>query len=378
MFVDVFLLLFIPPAIGQLIHAPSTAPYFFLASLMYLALNYKNCKVKKTEFILLLFFILHYFIASILTPDLSQDFIRFFMHLVGVLILILTSRVFLNKINKINIGCFNGSIVNILVLFMISALASAFGFSPFGREYEKSVLFFSEPSHFAILFAPFFISFLILNDNVIGKIFCICMVAYSYVIGSLISFVSVLLYLAFSPVKMIFLLTFGFALINTNDISYFLNRLPLVSGQTIENAYFLASVDEMWRSLDLSNYIGFGLGQMGVLEPSTDASNDIYMKNGDYIVRYEGATLLLKIITEFGMFGVIFGFLWVGFVLKSYVTLIQTKAANVCPKAIFFHAIIYVSSILIFIRALGYFNALSVFILAGFMHLSGGRSCEED
>ena len=240
--------------------------------------------------------------------------------------------------------------------------------SSFGGNYLKPIFPFTEPSHFALLFIPFYMyscvattkltrSFLLflgfaivlLLENLTLSVGWL-MVALVCTRGTIIVF-SVISFLAYAT---------------RADLSYYTDRLDF-SGNVV-NLSNLVYV-QGWQMLidSLNRSVGFGIGfqQLGLSDSSASATEIIYSLLGSYSNILDGGFTFAKLVSEFGVVGLMFSILLLVVCLLSIRMLrIAAKApGSLSPLLMFSHAVLVGYSIEFLVRGTGYFTGSAILLV---------------
>ena len=90
----------------------------------------------------------------------------------------------------------NGSILSVLPLLMMLVLSTVIGWKPgIVVQFEKPVVIFSEPSHFSLIFSPFYLYAIVVSNKYfkwfficIGLVFCILFKEFGVIICHFVGF----------------------------------------------------------------------------------------------------------------------------------------------------------------------------------------------
>jgi hypothetical protein len=304
-------------------------------------------------------------------------------------------------------------------LFLIMPLLSLFilirfnKFSPYyihgGNDLPMFLSFFSEPSHFILNFFSIFFFFIILNPKY--RIICLAiglLLSIGYPSLTLLFGIFLIIIILFSILNLFLLVaitfTFFFFLsylnIDFQLINYFTNRLDILkilnncsayfvlnnndinfnelffeNNCSLNNSllYYLKSGHEMY--LNLVNYpFGIGFQNLGTIGMESLFRKLAFLQSGSFKtdISLNSAFLLSKLISEFGIFGLLFLIYYLKIFLKSFIffkfeanlLLIKKKYLE-----IFYHISILSFSIELFIRGFGYFSIGTFLFILSIMGL---------
>lgn len=270
-----------------------------------------------------------------------------------------------------------------LVLIFISILSQC----KFLYNYDhKSLIFFSEPSHFALIFFPFLFALIVISKN----IFKFFLLLISFVIGVFLenlTFMSgiALCLLLIIPFRIlyyivpIFILTL--AVISHSQVyygskilEYYFDRLTFsVDSYNLSTMVYLAGWDRGIGDAIASFGFGVGFQQFGIAGPESMLSELVISRFHlpGPLNLLDGGSLGAKLVGEFGIFGI----LLLSFYLIYFIKFIRLlNISNYRPNSISIRSIFFIScfvtfSLDIFVRGTGYFNPPFFFFLAAIFYL---------
>lgn len=309
---------------------------------------------------LIVFMILHLYVATIILPEIN--FVRGITSIALFMIMIFSAYFLSNVLIRLKEDDINQIINSILIFFVFSFLCY---FIPFFQRsgLTKSIFPFNEPSHFALYALPF-IYFKILTLR--KPMFVFLMMLIIITVSILLKNLTILLgcafiFLLYYRLKSAILLPFVFYfLLYYVDVSYFAERLNF-SKQTTNTSVlvFIQGWELAIESLRKTNGWGIGFQQLGFVDMHSNARDVIYRLIGQDMNVTDAGLTAPKIISEFGVFGII-GialYLWKSFFLVLKLPKIRDKR--------FLLAVSFYLSFLIdlFVRGIGYFNTPFLFFL---------------
>lgn len=262
--------------------------------------------------------------------------------------------------------------------FLLIALFGLVGLSPpSGLASERPLFPFTEPSHFALTFMPFlaFVCVRVRGHSryailIAAAIFAYFIKSLSLIIG-LVILGAVLLPLTYAALLVgIALLVFQYV-----DLAYFSERVDLSQETTNLSALIYRQGWELvQQSFHITNGVGIGFQQLGVAPVSTPTSDIIYrLLREDSNLQDAGFTAA-KVISEFGIFGMIAFAGYVYLLLISSIKLRKDMNKNDSSFSdIFAYCAVIGYTVEFFVRGLGYFSGTTVFVMASIIHLSKSR-----
>lgn len=233
---------------------------------------------------------------------------------------------------------------------------------PFGSIYPKAVFPFNEPSHFALLLTPFLIGACAVTSPVRRVIYIGCALVETALLENLTMAVGCVLaaitclpirYLAIVPVV-------ALPIVGVLDIDYYSDRFGFLNGETtnLSALVYLQGWQMLFEAFERTLGVGVGFQQLGVNGSEVDAAVIIQNLIGDDQNLLDGGMTTSKLISEFGIFGIIFIYTYLGVALKA-VVMLRSSIRNPysTPPIILLSAGIIVSYLLeLFVRGAGYFT----------------------
>jgi hypothetical protein len=261
-----------------------------------------------------------------------------------------------------------------LYFFGVVALIGIFGLSPPSPMVSPKALFpFTEPSHFALIFTPFFMfcclratgklryallfgGFLLAGilENLTLVVDCF-LVAAICMRGLLLVPVALLLGLIVAELELV-------------DLSYYSGRLDFSEDtQNLSTIIYIQGWQLIGESLTNSNGWGLGFQQLGLRGTNVPAADIIFGLVQDYGNVLDGGFTFAKIVSEFG----VLGFLAVGVFLllagRSFLQLRRVARGAPSGAARLFAQCVIVSFLVeLFVRGTGYFNGTTVLLVTAF------------
>lgn len=228
---------------------------------------------------------------------------------------------------------------------VLSAIAGLTRFSPFFPvEAFKSVLFYGEPSHFALNFLP-----LLLYEVVRSRIWLkLALLFGSFVLclmlENLTLMVGVALVLVMTVRLRLILLLFPVvmcALLVTN-LEYYADRLDLSgNSNNLSALVYIQGLERAYLNFMETRGLGIGFQQFGIVGSMGDVTEDIKALIGYEANLLDGGSLAQKFIGEFGILGIFGLILYFGYFVRSARWLFR-KSVGVGfpadPRDVFFHS----------------------------------------
>ena len=261
-------------------------------------------------------------------------------------------------------------------LFAVLAVSSI-PFHIFDWVSRKQILIFSEPSHFAVAFAPFFIYKMLTSQNRY-KHFLLCLslvillqsvtLLAIALIGLIISVKRYGVLQVMGVISLIVMLA-SFVIYFSDFFSFLLDRVILSSDSKNPSVLvFLSGYERAYLTFFDSYTLGVGFQQMGVIGPLGEFQVAIAKVMKGYTMNtLDGGTLFSKIITEFGIFGI---FAILAYVVVAIRLFRSSRRLSIDrSRELFYIASFFSLSSLIFIRSVNYFSPSSFIVLIALVGL---------
>ena len=246
--------------------------------------------------------------------------------------------------------------------------------------FDKSqFIFFSEPSHFALIYLVF-LSFqiLALKNNIyiytlilLSFIFALTLPNLTLLVGTFLVFSFYLTKKTFGLILIIFTILFFFTnFTNLEYFDYFLERLRL-SNETknISSLVFLSGWERAYLHLLQSNFFGIGFQQLGYIEINSYYQNKLAEQFLPEQNLYDGGSVASKLIAEFGIIGIIFLIMYIFLFIKFFFNIrIYKLSSNYLDK--FYISVFLLSSVNLFLRGMGYFSPIMFLLLSSIIYFS--------
>jgi hypothetical protein len=278
-------------------------------------------------------------------------------------------------------GTLNRAIRYCFLLFCLSALCSVLGFEPTSaRPSPKPVFPFNEPSHFGIIFTPFLIfccisarGFARYGIWAVGILIAASLQNLTLVAGCVVAALTFVRGVATIPVVVIAL---GAGTVV--DLSYYLSRVDLLSDNPNLSALaYIQGWQLIGESLDRSGGWGLGFQQLGLHGTDVPAADMIYAQIGDFENLLDGGFNFAKVVSEFGIFGMLLTLVFMKLWWRSIRTLRRIARGDAHSSAkVFARCVIAGYIVELFVRGAGYFTG-SGMLLAGALWIAGARDAKD-
>lgn len=241
---------------------------------------------------------------------------------------------------------------------------------PASREFSNPVFPFTEPSHFALQFLPFYMYMCVsltatrrLAMLALGLILALVLESLTLAIGWL------LIVLVCSRG---WLIPAGIALLSTVvltqiDLTYFLDRLNFSSeSNNISTLVYLQGWELMWEGLSTTHGWGLGFQQLGLQGTNSAISRIIYVLLGSDSNILDGGFVFAKLVSEFGVIGIGLGSTMMFVSLQALLQLRKTARKLVAGERVWLlmNAVLASYLVELLVRGIGYFSASVMLVVA--------------
>lgn len=321
---------------------------------------------------LFLVLLLHLVICTILFQNSDNTYLKSIMSLISIIYIL--SACYFSSIAIANITQqeFEKIVSHLFMLLIILGLAcSVFILSSSGTS--KKMLFFTEPSHYALIVTIFYCYKI--SQKKSNILYGIPLLFTALVIQNLTLIVGVIIAIAinFMRAKSLFAITVAIALVyvsiigllNNDELSYYSQRLDVSQESTNTSTLTLLSgYEQAYLALRDSYGLGYGLQQMGYSnERGMFASIIGQLRGGNTDSNlYDGGLFISKLVVEFGFLGCAF------FIYTIFLACIWFK--NNDKKTKFFSSVLIMSIMYFLLRGSGYFTPSAMLIFISVIYLA--------
>jgi hypothetical protein len=273
----------------------------------------------------------------------------------------------------------------VLGALSLTALIGATGFSPFfpAETHAKPVMFFSEPSHFALDFLPLLLFATVVGKRsakvwliLLGLALALLMQNTTLMVGTIL--VAMVTLQARRAVLVIAVLLVMIAFAGAEVLDYYGSRLDLSGDST--NLSVLAFLQGWERSLlNFRETFGLGVGfqQFGIVGSRGEIQEAMSKLGMEDMNLFDGTTVASKLIAELGIIGLAILAAYVAAAVKAVRMLRRISidgVHSVEQREVLGNAIILMYSIDLFVRGVGYFSSSSLLLAAALWSASARRS----
>lgn len=309
----------------------------------------------------------------------SGSALRFIFSYLILIYLIFAAHFLVEFLNSLSENQFDRLISKIYYILLVIALISL-PMHYFDFVDRKQMIFFSEPSHFAIGFAPFYFYKVFNSSNYLIPILTTLILGFLLQNLTLLVICIMGLFIYFRKFNLrVFLLItllsslFLFYIFNFADsASFIVDRLNFFeeasTSSNLSLLILLSSYERAYLSFIETYGIGIGFQQMGYIGSMGSFQEIIMQMEGSYINVNDGGNLSSKLISELGFVGII--------IICSYLIFFTKILRKVrlrkflCKQKIFYYVTFLFFIILLFVRATSYFTPSSFLVLVAIIGLN--------
>lgn len=314
----------------------------------------------------------HFLIASRLLP---VDTGRFIGSLIVFILLVITARVIIPAI----FGVESGKAVRIVFYAMVAcaALAAANITLPGLPYFYKPVFPFTEPSHFALAFLPLLMWACVTSSGWMRHLCLLAGIAIAGLLQNLTLIVGIILVaIVYAPLlraSLIIGVIAGAALVASPDLTYYSDRLQFSTDtDNLSVLVYLQGWQMAEESIRNSSGWGVGFQQSGVNGSDSEATRVINaVTQGEDSNLLDGGFLMVKLLSDFGVFAIIATAFYVRLLTRSFQRLRAVALGKVQfdDGTVFAHAVVAMYSVEAFVRSNGYLVGTFVLFIGAVMHL---------
>jgi len=269
----------------------------------------------------------------------------------------------------------------VFYILLLASVAGILHFSPFSPTsvFRAPVLFFTEPSHYAIAILPFLL-YIVAQSRFRMKLLWLSLALIIALVLQNLTFVfgiSLVALIVMPFRQFLYIVSFGTILLLVSPLSlnYYFSRVTFTGSlSNLSTLVFLSGWERAFLSLKDTYSFGIGFQQFGIIGRQGQMMERLAELNAMGLNNLNGGSVAPKLIGEFGLFGL--GLLSVYFVyfFKNFKWLhdfaINTHPHKYC-KQVFYRACFVMYSVDLFVRGTGYFSAEGFLFVASIFGLLG-------
>jgi hypothetical protein len=301
--------------------------------------------------------LVHFYCSRYLFSS-TQDSIKMFGTLVCLTLFSPAAYIVANSLVKIKQCALRSIFKYIFLILILNAILMITKVNYFSIQSNKPAFLFSEPSHFALISAPFLMYYV--RSRLVGwKLTLLIYGLSSVYIENLTMLVVFMftLFVSFNLRRLLLLLPFFIIIfLAFANIDYFYNRL-IYSPDNTDNISLLV-VLQGWQNayLAFANTFGLGVGfqQFGIASDSGEITKRLIELSGISLNLFDGGSTAAKLIGEFGVFGAVLVFALIYRAINAYKVLHNGKVMS--DLFVFSRCVEITILIELFVRGVGYFS----------------------
>ncbi len=311
---------------------------------------------------------LHSVVASLMA---AGDILRAVGTLMAAIIVAISAYLLRLIIQQTRPTSLDQAIKLICAAFIVIGVFSMLDVQPPHSGYAKPIFPFTEPSHFALSFAPFLIYRSVRSSLPVRLAWLAAGMVLALLLQSLSLVVAVALAAACCLSGSILAAAFvGLsAIVGYLDISYFTDRLDFSTHTTnVSTLVYIQGYELIGTALRETLGWGIGFQQLGIVPLNVPTSDLIYRIVGNDANLRDGGFTVAKIISELGIFGAILICVYLYYFLVAILKLRRLAATSssdykkiLCLSAV---AGIFIE---MFVRGAGYFTGTILFAISAMM-----------
>lgn len=246
---------------------------------------------------------------------------------------------------------------------LITGLLACAKFSPFADPVSKTVVFFGEPSHYALSFLPCLL-FMVVSSKPRMKFFWIALCCFmAYKLENLTFFIGIglIAFLAFPLKRFIQVMATAVIAVSASslNLAYYADRVNVSDGpKNYSSLTFLQGWERAYINLIDTYGFGVGFAQFGIVGRRGNLTELIFQMLGRDLGLLDGGSTGAKFIGEFGLFAVfaLLCYLYNFFKLAKWIRGVSQGSQDAADYTrVFFVSCFLMYGIDLFVRGTGYF-----------------------
>lgn len=354
----------------------------FSAVVIFFVWLYKKERIvffRKTYFFYIAFIIL---LQSTIAMYLFDNFNdrKFILSYIFLLIIFISAYYFVRFIQETAPHVLDNILTTILYIVLMDGIISTFRHIYFHAA--KRMILFSEPSHFALTVLPLLL-YKVLSSKTsyawffIGIVFGIALGIKSLTL--LVGIFIILFVYSFRKTLLFFTLPIIgiFYFYGIHNLDYFIARISFNDTNNISALVFLSGWDRAYLNFLNTYGLGIGFQQLGYIGSMGVFQNKLASMGLEGLNLYDGGSTASKLISELGILGLVFIFMYIIKVLKLIKTIkINRSIVKTDTQYLFFASIFIMISIDLFIRGVGYFSPNIFLFLAAIIYFTQNKEID--
>jgi hypothetical protein len=310
-------------------------------------------------------------LSSFLIHD-EFDSVRFWQSIAFLLISVLGIFSLVRLLRKIPETDVEFALKIVFYALILFGIAGVFKYAPFPSSFLKPVLFFAEPSHFALGFLPFLLYMVVLSQSGMKLLLLAAGGIIAILLQNLTLIVGILLIagITLTVRRLIFVgfMVTIFLYVLAADLSYYTDRLFIShENSNLSVLVFMQGWERAYLNLEETMGLGIGFQQFGIIGSHGEITQKIVEIMGDSMNLLDGGSVAPKVVGEFGVLGILMLIAYLTYFLRSARWLRKAslnQGARYRCKDVFFLASFVMYSIDLFVRGTGYFSPSGFLFIA--------------
>ncbi len=305
------------------------------------------------------------------------DFSRFWQSLALLIICIFGALFMARLTQRVSASQADLAVKIVFIGLCLSGLAGILGYSPFSSpNFSKPVLFFGEPSHFALGFLPFLLYITVVSTWRLRLLYVSASLLMAFLLQNLTLVIGVglVIVVTFSFRRILTLIPLFVIALFTLNIGYYTERLDISKeNQNLSMLVYLQGWEQAQLNLVDSDGRGVGFQQFGIIGDRGEITDEIVKLAGGDLNIFDGGSVAPKIVGEFGIVGVMALLIYLFYFVTKVKWLHHVSMIGITSneyKHIFFTSSFLMFSVDLFIRGTGYFSPSSFLFMTSLMWMN--------
>lgn len=303
--------------------------------------------------------LVHLFLSGFFVA-LPQDLIRAIGSLIGLLLMSAAAYVLASSLVELDQAGVKRVLLFTFMIFIVNCIFSITGIDFLGSGSVKPTFLFSEPSHFSLVIAPFFIYFLKKRPR--GWVYILFLfLLWAGVVQNLTMILVILLSLVVTLQKRVLVLllpVLTILFLSFADVDYFIKRMLFLSedgGGNLSSLILLQGWENAFLSLRDTMGLGVGFQQFGIASSTGAITDQVILLHGGVLNMFDGASTAPKLLGEFGFMGVA---VLTIFVVRAIRSIVVLRRNNEMHELFLFARCVEIGFLIeLFVRGVGYFSS---------------------
>lgn len=363
---SILLILFLPEGISIHLHINTISFGALVSWIFILFLNYRRNDENlrfNNYFFVLLFIILFFIILSLFSGIIINrnfNYNRYFLSTLLIIIELFSAFVLTKKIRQLPSSKLDFYIKKIAIILLLLSYVSLLKWTLTSAS-SKEMIFFTEPSHYAIASSPFFIYYIFKSEKKNKILFTLLLFLAALLMENLTLLLPLIIAIAFYNKKILLIftsiMTVLLPIIGPKYYAYITARTTTMLDSDNENLSALVYL-QGWEYViaTIKTFNGFGIGfqQLGEIRLQSK-SQDLLEYLGYPFNQNDGSFFFSKFFVEFGWIALLTTIIYLVFTIIIYFNLNKILKSNDSFKL--FTSITFISFLIpLFVRSSSYYN----------------------